>query len=391
LRSFLIVAQVSASFILLIGAGLMLRSLVKLQNVNTGFSPERVLVMSLNPNWSKYHDEQFRIYFQQVIDKVKSEPGIESVAAGTSYPLNAGSIFRGPSKNDFEIEGESLSSGQLPPSADDEVVSTNYFQTLNIPLVNGRFFKESDDKNAPNVAIINQSMARHRWPNSNPVGSRVTFDKGVNWIEIVGVVGDVKQFGLNQTPFDQIYGVLAQNTFANDLLVRTPEDPTVVFKRLRNVIHAVDPETAITDELTLEQVKDESLASQRLTTILLGLFAFLAILITAAGIAGVMALSVSQRTHELGVRMALGASQTDVLKMVLGQGMTLVAIGLCVGFVGAIAVTKLMSNLLFAVTPTDPATFLSVSIVLIVVAATAAIIPASRVTSIDPMTALRTE
>jgi putative ABC transport system permease protein len=284
-----------------------------------------------------------------------------------------------------------LTAGELPPAADAQVVSTNYFQTLNIPLIRGRLFADSDNDKAPKVAVINQSMARHRWRDSDPLGSKIKFDEGEHWITIVGIVGDVKQFGLNQMAADEIYTVLSQNIWADKLLVRTAEDPATVFKRLRSKIYEVDPETAITDELTLEQVKDESLASQRLTTILLALFAGLAIVITASGIAGVMALSVSQRTHELGVRMALGASQLDILRMVLGQGMALVVIGLVVGIAGALAVTKLMAKLLFAITPTDPATFLSVAIVLITIAAMAALIPASRVTSIDPMTALKSE
>jgi putative ABC transport system permease protein len=229
----------------------------------------------------------------------------------------------------------------------------------------------------------------------DPVGKRIRAvnqhgDPGA-WTTIVGVVGDIKEYGLDHAPVDEIYGPLSQNSFAGNVIVRTNGEPMAMSNSIRKAVRDVDPQTAIVLAKTLEAFKDESLANPRVTTMLLGIFAALAILITAAGIAGVMALSVSQRTHELGVRMALGASQSGVLMMVLRQGMTLVLIGLVIGIIGGVFLTGLMSSLLFATTPTDPATFLAVSVVLTSVAALAAFIPARRITGIDPMIALRSE
>jgi putative ABC transport system permease protein len=241
------------------------------------------------------------------------------------------------------------------------------------------------------VAILNQTMARHRFNDEDPIGKRVSFDQGRNWITIVGIVGDVKQYGLDRETTDEIYAPLAQNGFAGNLLVRTASDPMSMAQIMREVVYAVDPETAVDNVQTLEKVRTESLTSPRLTAMLLGLFAALALLITVTGISGVMALSVSQRTHEIGIRMALGASQGKVLSMVMRQGMTHIAIGLAIGVAGALALTRVMSALLFAVEPHDPITFVAVSLVLMAVAAIACFVPARRVTTIDPMLALRSE
>ena len=234
-------------------------------------------------------------------------------------------------------------------------------------------------------------MARHRWRDEDPLGKRVTFDHGEHWVTIIGIVGDVKQYGLNRDASDELYRPLAQNLFVSSLLVRTSADPMSMARLMREAIYEVDPETAVDNIQTLERVRSESLASPRLTTVLLGMFAALALVITAAGIAGVMALSVSQRTHELGVRMALGATSARVMAMVMRQGMTLVVAGLALGVVGALALTQLMSALLFSVEPSDPITFLAVALVLIAVAAVSCFLPARRVTTIDPMIALRSE
>ncbi len=392
LRSALLVAQVAVSFMLLIGAGLMLRSFVKLQQTNPGFDPERVLVMRVSPNWSKYTtSEQYKDFSLRLLDKIKPQPGVMSAAMATSYPLNPLGIANGPFNRSFLIEGQPLAESELAPQADSRVVSPDYFQTIRLPLVKGRFLAEQDHETALRVAVINQSLARHRWGNDDPIGKRVSFDRGQSWITIVGVVGDARHYGLDREPADEIYGPIRQVGGAQYLLVRTASEPTNLARQLRQTIYEIDGETAIDLVNTLDEVRSESLASPRLTAILLTLFAALALVITAAGIAGVMSLSVTQRTHELGIRLALGATQTRMLWLVLRQGMALVLVGLAIGTVGALALTRLMTTLLFAVEPTDPFTFLTVSLVLAVAAAVACYVPARRVTTIDPMLALRSE
>jgi putative ABC transport system permease protein len=391
-RNLLIVAQVAVSFTLLIGAGLMTRSLFKLQQVNPGYNPENVLTIRLSPNWSKYNTpEQYLGFFNRVLEQVKSQPGVLSASLGSTFPMNPQGITNGPFNRNFTIEDRPLAEGELAPQADNRVASPDYFQTIQMPLVAGRYFTEADNNEAVKVAIINQAMARHRWGGDDPIGKRVSFDRGQTWVTIIGIVGDVKQYGLDRETTDELYTPLAQNTFAGNLLVRTAADPMSMAQIMRETVYSIDPETAVDNVQTLEKVRSESLASPRLTAMLLGLFAALALLITVAGISGVMALSVSQRTHEIGIRMALGASQTRVLTMVMRQGMTLIVVGLGIGVGSALLLTRVMSALLFAVEPDDPITFIAVSFVLIAVAAVACFVPARRVTTIDPMLALRSE
>ncbi|MCI0351208.1 MAG: ABC transporter permease [Acidobacteriales bacterium] len=392
LRAALVVAQVAVSFVLLIGAGLMLRSLFKLQEVNPGFDPERVLVMRVTANWSRYTTgQQYRDLSLRLVERVQSLPGVLSAAMASTYPLNPLGLANGPFNVNFQIEGRTPNPNEPTPQVDYRVASTDYFRTIHLPLISGRLFTESDDVQAQQVAVINQTLARHRWGNEDPVGKRISFDQGRNWVTIIGVVGDVRQYGLNREPSDELYRPVRQTSGAGNLVVRTAVTPAVMIQQLRQAVYAVDPENAIDQVQTLETVRSESLASPRLTTVLLGLVAALAVLITAAGIAGVMALTVSQRTHEIGIRMALGASASSVLRLVLRQGLALVLIGLALGVAGAFALTRLMSTLLFAVEPTDPLTWLAVALVLAAVAALACFVPARRATLIDPLTALRSE
>lgn len=391
-RNLLIVAQVGVSFILLIWAGLMVRSLINLQHVNPGFDPERVLAMRISPNWSKYNtNQETRALLLRILDKTRSVPGVLSAALGSTFPLNQLGITSGPFNRGFQIEGQPIPEGELAPQADFRAASTDYFETVRQPLVLGRTFSEGDNDKAVPVAVINQATARHRWGDEDPIGRRITLDGGQTWLTIVGIVGDVRQYGLDREPADEIYVSLAQGGFGGNLLVRTAADPMSMANLMREAVYEVDPETAVDRVQTLEQVRSDAIASPRLTAILLAMFAGLALVITAAGIAGVMALSVSQRTQELGVRLALGATPGKVLGMVMRQGMSFVLVGLSAGIVGALLLGRLMSSLLFAVEPTDPITFLSVALVLIAVAAAACIVPARRVTSIDPMLALRSE
>jgi predicted permease len=392
LRGALVVAQVAVSFALLVGAGLMLRSLFNLQKVNPGFDPERVLVMRVTANWSKYTmDQQHRDLSLRLIERARAVPGVLSAAMASTYPLNPLGLANGGFNINFQIEGRAPNPNEPTPQLDFRIVSADYFQTIRLPLLKGRLFTEADDEQTRQVAVINQTMARHYWGDEDPVGKRVSGDQGRNWVTIVGVVGDVRQYGLNREPADELYCPVKQVGGVSNLLVRTTVAPSVMMSQLRQAVYAVDPENAIDQAQTLENVRNESIASPRLTAALLGMFAALAVFITAAGIAGVMALTVSQRTHEIGIRMALGATAGGVLRLVLRQGLTLVLAGLALGVAGAFALTRMMSTLLFAVEPTDPLTWLAVALALTAVAALACFMPARRATSIDPLTALRSD
>jgi predicted permease len=392
IRSLLVVTQVAISFTLLIAAGLMLRSLIKLQQVNAGFNPEKVVVMRLAPNWSKYTaNTHYAGFYKRLLDNVKQQPGVEAVALASTYPLNPTGITRGPNNISVQLEGRPPGEGQLAPQLDPHAVSPDYFLAIGTPLIRGRMFTDADDEKSPPVAIINEAAARHRWGSEDPVGKRVTLDNGQTWTTIIGIVGDVKQYGLDREPAEEFYSPVAQAAFAGFLLVKTMSDPTSEARLMRNAVHEVDPDTAVDQVRTLQQVRDDAVASPRLTVWLLGLFAVLALIITAAGLTGVMALSVTQRTREIGIRMALGATRTGILTMVMRQGMMLVLLGLTVGVIGALALNRLMSALLFATPAADPMTFAAVSFLLLAVAGAACFIPALRATGIDPMMALRSE
>jgi putative ABC transport system permease protein len=259
-----------------------------------------------------------------------------------------------------------------------------------MPLLRGRGFADSDRPENPQVAVINDSIARHRWPGEDPIGKRITVDRGKSWMTVVGVVGDVRQYGLDHGPDDQIYVTLAQfPVLGASLLIRTAGDPLALSRLVKDAVHGLDPDQPVDHIQSLEQVRANALASPRLTSILLTIFAGLALLITAAGIGGVIAFSVSERTQEFGVRLALGAEPIQVIGLVLRQGLVLVAVGLALGFIGAHILGGLMSRLLFEVRATDPPTFLAMSVILAAVATAACFLPARRATSVDPIVALR--
>ena len=387
LRDALIVVQVAVSFMLLIGAGLMLKSLWRLASVDPGFRTERVLTARLDLNFSRYMDRDARRAFHnRLLDDVAAQPGVVSAAIAGTVPLNDG----GQQSGTFLLEGRSAAREDLRPVADFQQVSPRYFATIGVPLRRGRLFTEADRDGAPLVAVVNETMSRHLFPASDPIGHRLSTDEGKTWVEIVGVVGDVRQWGLDRRPPDQVYFSTRQfPPLSSTVLVRTTEEPMALSRRLRAAVHRIDGEQAIDRFRTLEQVRANALASPRLTSALLGLFAALALAITSAGIAGVVAYSVGERRQEFGIRLALGADPRQVMGMVLRQALGMAAVGLAVGFVGSHLLAGAMSRLLFEVNATDPPTFLAMAAILAAVAAGASFLPARRVTRVDPMIALR--
>ncbi|HUK29536.1 MAG TPA: ABC transporter permease [Candidatus Acidoferrum sp.] len=391
-RSGLVVAQVALSFALLAGAGLMLRSFYKLISVNPGFNSENVISMLVQLNFTKYGGKdaatKITAFHDQLIERVKTHPGVLSAAIGLNVPLNQ-------TINDIEsfvIDGRGKTPGQPDPMFDLQSVTPEYFQLLGIALDDGRYLTNQDGAEAPLAVVINESMAHHYWKDERPVGHRISTDDGKNWATIVGVVGDVKQYGMDKPPGDVLYISHDQDPFlSGTLMVRTLQDPNALVKQLIEDVHAIDPDQPVAKIRTLDQLRRQSLAPPRLTSTLLGLFAALALVITAAGIAGVMGLAVNQRIKEIGIRMALGASEGSVLRLFLGKGLLLVAAGLLIGLAGALAGTQILSGLLFEIRPNDPITLAGVALVLLGVTALACYAPARRATHVDPLTALRSE
>jgi putative ABC transport system permease protein len=395
-RSALIVAQVAVSFLLLIGAGLTVRSLINLQRVDAGFHPENVLTVQISLDFSRYmssegmrKSNQLMLGFSDsLLAKIQAMPQVTAAAMSGEFPLDKSPA----SNNEFLIEGQRGNASDAKPTADFNIVSPDYFRTLGVPIFSGRTFDGRDRTDKPLVAIVNQSLARHYWHDQNPVGRRISFDDGTTWTEIVGVAGDVRERGLDQAPGDLMYVAFAQYPqMAPSLIARTQGDPLNVARAAVQHLYEVDPNQPAGKIQSLEQVRAESITAPRLTANLLGLFALLALAIAAAGIGGVMALQVSQRIHEIGVRMAIGARPAEIVVMILSQGMALVLVGVALGVAGAFALTRALKSFLFGVTPTDPATFGMVVAVLTVAAFAACYIPARRAAQVDPLRALRAE
>ncbi len=388
LRGLLVAAQVAVSAVLLVAAGLMLRSLYKLQQVDPGFNPERVLTAQLSLNWTKYQTPQDRAtFFDALLERVRAHPGVVSAAVSSDLPLER----QGPRNRSFQIEKKPIEDGAVAPVLDLRWAGPGYFRTIGIPLIQGRTFTDRDDAQAPPVAVINRRMARTYWEEADPIGHRVSFDNGQTWIEIVGVIGNVKDFGPASAAVDELYLPPNQAGFAQKLLIRTTSDPMTMSREMKNLVWAIDADQPVSDIETMEAKHRASTASPRLTSMLLALFAGLALLITATGISGVIAFVVSQRTQEIGIRMALGARRSWVLMMILRQGMALVAAGLAAGLVAALAFGGVMRDFLFEVRPGDPLTLAAVSIVLLAAAAAACLVPARRATEIEPTIALRSD
>jgi putative ABC transport system permease protein len=392
IRSTLVVLEVATALVLLVGAGLMIKSFWQLQKVDPGFNPDNALTVQVSLPKTKYPQESQQVaFFQQLIERVATLPGVQSAGAGHVVPLSGNDFVLA-----FEIDGRPPLQPGVTQSTNYYSVSADYFKAMGIPLRRGRVFTERDIKDSPRVAVINETMAKKIFPDEDPIGKRITFDnrqkENPEWFEIVGIVGDVKQYGLDQVTTMQTYEPYIQQTFPYmTLVVRTTGDPTNLNAAIRSEVLKLDKEQPTTNFKTLNEFFSISIAQQRFSVVLLGVFAVVALVLSAVGVYGVLSYAVTQRTHEIGIRVALGAGRRDVLRLVVGQGMLLTVSGVAGGLGAAFALTRLMASLLFGVTATDAVTFASVASLLLAVALLACYIPARRATKVDPLVALRYE
>ncbi|MCI0356823.1 MAG: ABC transporter permease [Acidobacteria bacterium] len=384
-RSLLVLSELALAVVLLAGAGLMLRSLGRLLAVDPGFRPDRLLTLSVALTVNRYQQaEQQVAFFEELLARIQSLPGVESAGACNSLPPNM--IQRGSS---FTIEGQPMAPGESP-SALFLPITPDYLSALGVKLLEGRFFSESDTAAAPAVVLINQTLVQDYFREQSPLGKRIQLDGRLR--TIVGVVGDVKYQGLHAPAGPQIYVPFTQSPFPGMYIaIRTRTDPDALSGSVREVIAALDPEVAPTRVRTMDEVIRQSVAEPRFRSLLLLGFSGLALALAAVGIYGVISYTASQRTHEMGVRLALGALPGDIVRLVVKEGMRLAAAGIGLGLSGAFALTRFLGSLLFEVTPTDPATLVGVAILLAAVALAACWIPARRAARVDPMVALRYE
>jgi len=408
LRSLLVVAEIAISLVLLVGAGLMMRSFMSLQNVNAGINPEGVLTTYIALPGAKYRDPEKRIaFFSQLLERVRAIPGVQSAGTNTGLPLGGNNWGRSLTVEGFPV----LSVGEAP-AINHCVISPGYFSAMGIPILKGRDFDERDVRDAPKapqlashdqvmsapssgVTIVDERLARKYWPNEDPIGKRIRFgppEDNEPWHTIVGVVGEVKHQRLDASTRESVYLPFAQMPIGgSSLAIRTTQRPETLITAVRAQVRELDPDLPLTRVMPMTEVVARSVWQPRLYTALFGVFAAVALILATVGIYGVMSYAVTQRTREIGLRMALGAQKKDVLKLVVGHGVAVTAIGLGVGLAAAVGLTRLMSTLLFEVTATDLPTFISVSVLLAGVALGACFVPARRAAKVDPMVALRYE
>jgi putative ABC transport system permease protein len=391
-RSALVVVEVFSAVVLLVSAGLLIRSFVALEQVNPGFQPRGLLAMQVSLPPNKYADQRARAAFdRQVLEQVRALPGVKGAATTTTLPMSGWN-----QSGSFDIEGRPAVPGQDSPHGSRWMASDDYFQTMQIPLLRGRYFDARDTADAPGVVIIDDAMARKYWPGEDPLGKRITFEgtqQQPRWREVVGIVGHVKNEGLEGESRAQYYVPYAQRADSPNLflVVRADGDPASLAPSVRGAIAGVDKDLPVFRVTTVERVVADSLAQRRFSMTLLAIFAALALLLAVVGLYGVMSYTVAQRTHEIGIRIALGAQSRDVLRMVVGQGMALVGGGLLLGLGVALALTRFMSSLLYGVSATDPWTYAGIALLLAAVALLASYVPARRAMKVDPMVALRYE
>ncbi|MDQ3805913.1 MAG: ABC transporter permease [Acidobacteriota bacterium] len=394
-RSAFVVAEVALALVLLVGAGLMIKSFAEVRRVEAGFNPQKLLTAQMSLSAEKYPGAKALAFLDELQRRIGALPGVESAAFSNGLPIY------GAGTTSFLIEGQPRPKMGEEPTAVEYVTTPGYFRTMGIPLLKGRYFSERDTRGSPMVALVDEDFARRFFPGEDAVGKRFQLFREYPAAEIVGVVGHVKHFGLDAAaPFQaQFYFTLAQipDQYMNrmmggiSLVVRTAHDPADMAAAVRREVLAVDAEQPVYQVQTMEQIVSESLALRRFSMALLTVFAAVAALLATVGIYGVMSYSVSQNTHEIGIRMALGARPGDMLRLVIRQGMGLALIGVGLGLAGSLAVTRVMSSLLFGVSALDPTTFAGVTALLTAAALLACYVPARRATKVDPMEALRYE
>ncbi len=386
LRGFLVVTEVALAFVLLIGAGLLIRSFARLTEVNPGIDPRSVLTMDIALPFAKSRDGRGVAFFQQTLERVRALPGVEAAAMVSPLPLRGSGSSVG-----FTIEGMPSPTAQTF-NAGSRIISPDFFKTFRATLIKGRLIAESDSANAPFVVVINESLARNYFANEDPLGKRITFNGDTRNREIVGVVGDVKNPALDEEAKREIYWPMAQFTPRSmSLAVRASGDPMQMVAAVREQVWAVDKDQPVSNIETMERLMAKSVAPRRFNLLLLGVFALVGLALAVVGLYGVMNYTVTQRTREIGVRMAMGAQTGDVLRLVIGEGMKLALIGALLGLGGALALTRLLKTLLFGVSATDPLTFAVIAVLLTGIALLACWIPARRATKVDPLIALRSE
>ncbi len=391
LRGLLVVAEVALALILLIASGLMIKSFLRLQNVNPGFNPDNLITLEMELPESKYADQNRQAAFQrQLVQHVADIPGVQSAATVDNLPFSGNEFNVG-----LTIEGQPPVGASERPRAFYRRISEKYFETMKIPLRDGRTFVESDNANTPGVAIINETAARRLWPNESPIGKRFkrgAADSRYPWWIVVGVVGSVSHTALEVASQPEMYVASQQDPAPKlTLVAKTSSDPRVLAATVRREVSALDRDLPVSNIRFMDEILARSVAQPRVYALLLGIFAGLALILAAIGIYGVMAYSVTLRTHEVGIRMALGAQRMDVLKLIIKQGMVLAIVGLIIGLVISFALTRILASQLYGVSSTDPLTFTAISLLLLLVAFIACYIPALRATRVDPMIAVRYE
>ncbi len=391
IRKLLVVSEIALALVLLVGAGLMIRSFWQLQKVEVGLVAENVLAVRLGLPRTKYPDgANTAAFYQQLQERLAALPGVKAVGATSGILLQ-----KLANSSIFSIEGRPVEPEAQRLELPFDAVSPNYFRTMGIPLIKGRVFTEQDKRDSLQVAVINETMVRRYFPNEDPIGKRFTFgnpDSNASWITIVGVMRDVRRQGLDEPIRIESFMPHSQAPSRSmEVVIRTASDPLTLAKSVHDAIWSLDKDLPVANIRTVEQILSERTAPRRLNMLLLGLFAVVALVLAAVGLYGVMSYSVTQRTHEIGIRMALGAQPRDVLKLVVGQAAMLAVIGVAIGLAAALALTRLMSRLLFNVSATDPLTFAAIAVMLTAVALLASYLPARRAMKVDPMVALRYE